>query len=69
MLGNELINMFPYSWILGNQLFTEHVFCDTKMKDISTEVILGNQHVPVGSTGVSVNKSDQQIFPWMLIAV
>jgi hypothetical protein len=33
-----LINTFPWRWILGNQLYMEHVSWDTKMKDVSTEI-------------------------------
>jgi hypothetical protein len=33
----RVTNTFPWRWILGNQLVTEHVSWDTKMKYVSTE--------------------------------
>jgi hypothetical protein len=41
----------------------ERVSWDAKMKDVSTEIDSGTQHVAVGSTDVSVDRSDQQTFP------
>jgi hypothetical protein len=47
-------NVFPYRWILGNQLVTEHISVDTKMKDVSN-----------GDRFLETNTSlwDQQAFP------
>jgi hypothetical protein len=58
--------MFPWRWILGNQLGTEHVSWDAKRKDVSTE-ILGNQNVSVESIGVPLDISDKLRFPWIRI--
>jgi hypothetical protein len=38
-----------------------------KLKMFPQRLILGNQHVAMGSTGVSVDTSDQQTFSWILI--
>jgi hypothetical protein len=46
---------FPYRWILGKKLVTEHVSMDKKMQAVFMEIDSWKQQFAVGSTGVSVD--------------